>query len=54
MVVFDKLWEAGNTIILVTHEADIAGHSHRQVHMLDGKIESDTRTGRRAVEPATT
>jgi putative ABC transport system ATP-binding protein len=54
MVVFDKLWEAGNTIILVTHEVDIAAHSHRQVQMLDGKIESDTRTGRLAVEPATT
>jgi putative ABC transport system ATP-binding protein len=54
MALFARLHEAGNTIIVVTHEADIAGHSHRQVHMLDGKIESDTRTGRRAVEPATT
>ena len=34
---------AGNTIILVTHEADIAAHAHRVVHLRDGQIESDER-----------
>jgi putative ABC transport system ATP-binding protein len=43
MVVFDHLWEEGNTIILVTHEADIAAHAHRQIHLLDGKVERDER-----------
>jgi len=42
MGVFDRLREQGNTIILVTHEADIAAHAHRRVTLLDGRIESDT------------
>jgi putative ABC transport system ATP-binding protein len=42
MRVFDGLHAAGNTIILVTHEADIAGHAHRVIRLLDGRIESDT------------
>jgi putative ABC transport system ATP-binding protein len=42
MEIFDRLHERGNTILLVTHERDIAEHSKRQVHMLDGKIERDT------------
>ena len=42
MEIFDRLHEGGNTILLVTHEHDIAVHAHRQVHMLDGKIERDT------------
>jgi putative ABC transport system ATP-binding protein len=42
MTVFDRLWRDGNTIILVTHEQDIAGHARRQIHLLDGKIERDT------------
>jgi putative ABC transport system ATP-binding protein len=42
MEIFDRLHERGNTILLVTHERDIAVHAHRQVHMLDGKIERDT------------
>jgi putative ABC transport system ATP-binding protein len=54
MVVFDQLWEEGNTIIVVTHEADIAAHAHRQIHLLDGKVERDIRTGRRAAVPVTT
>ena len=38
---------AGNTIILVTHEADIAGHAHREVFLLDGRVERDqVRTAR--------
>jgi putative ABC transport system ATP-binding protein len=45
MELFDKLHAGGNTVILVTHEADIAGHAHRQVTLRDGKVLSDYRTG---------
>jgi putative ABC transport system ATP-binding protein len=43
MGLFDKLHASGNTIIVVTHEADIAAHAHRAVHLRDGQIESDER-----------
>jgi putative ABC transport system ATP-binding protein len=43
MALFDKLHGAGNTIILVTHEADIAAHAHRVVHLRDGQVERDDR-----------
>ncbi len=39
MEIFDKLQEQGNTIILVTHEAFIAEHAQRRIHLRDGKIE---------------
>ena len=42
MAGFARIWKQGNTIILVTHEADIAAHARRVVRMRDGKIESDT------------
>jgi putative ABC transport system ATP-binding protein len=41
MGLFSRLHQSGNTIILVTHEADIAAHAHRVVHIKDGKIEKD-------------
>jgi len=41
MGAFAEIWRQGNTVILVTHEADIAAHAHRVVRMRDGKIESD-------------
>jgi putative ABC transport system ATP-binding protein len=41
MNLFARLHEGGNTIILVTHEADIAGHANRVVHIRDGQIEKD-------------
>jgi putative ABC transport system ATP-binding protein len=41
MALFEELFQKGNTIILVTHEEDIAKHSHRIVRLLDGKIKSD-------------
>jgi putative ABC transport system ATP-binding protein len=41
MEIFDKIHSAGNTIVLVTHETDIANHARRIVRLLDGKIESD-------------
>ena len=43
MALFDRLHHAGNTIVLVTHEADIAAHAHRVLHIRDGKIEDDVR-----------
>lgn len=41
MGLFHEIHQAGNTIILVTHEEDIALHAHRIIRLLDGKIESD-------------
>ncbi len=43
MELFDELHNAGHTIILVTHDEDVASHADRQIRLLDGKIESDTR-----------
>ena len=43
MAVFKRLYEAGNTIILVTHEADIAAHAHRVISIRDGQVEKDVR-----------
>ena len=44
MALFENLHTNGQTIVLVTHELDIAAHAHRQIHLLDGKIASDKRT----------
>jgi putative ABC transport system ATP-binding protein len=44
MAVFRRLHESGNTIILVTHEADIAAHAHRVIRLRDGKVEHDVST----------
>jgi len=38
---FEKLHLAGNTIVLVTHEADVAAFAHRIVHIRDGQVEKD-------------
>jgi putative ABC transport system ATP-binding protein len=42
MGLFEQIHQAGNTIIVVTHEEDIAMHAHRVIRLLDGNIESDT------------
>jgi putative ABC transport system ATP-binding protein len=42
MNLFSEIHQKGNTIVLVTHEEDIARHAHRIVRLRDGKIESDT------------
>ncbi|UCH64312.1 MAG: ABC transporter ATP-binding protein [Fidelibacterota bacterium] len=44
MSLLDEIHERGNTIILVTHEAHIAEHAHRTIHILDGQIASDELT----------
>ena len=49
MGLFEDLHREGNTIILVTHEADIAAHAHRVVRIHDGMIESDQLTKDRKV-----
>ncbi len=41
MALFERLHQEGNTIVLVTHEADIAMHAHRTIHIRDGKVERD-------------
>jgi putative ABC transport system ATP-binding protein len=46
MALFQELHDSGQTIVLVTHEQDIAAHARRQIHLLDGKIERDERTER--------
>jgi putative ABC transport system ATP-binding protein len=43
MALFERLHQQGNTIVLVTHEHDIAMHAHRIIHVRDGKVEKDER-----------
>jgi ABC-type lipoprotein export system ATPase subunit len=58
MMLFARLHAEGQTIIMVTHEPDIAAHAERVVLLKDGKIESDRRQtpvaprAREAAEPA--
>jgi len=43
MDIFGKIHVGGNTVVLVTHEEDIAQHSHRIVRLRDGLIETDKK-----------
>ncbi len=53
MTLLDEVHRGGNTVILVTHEEDIAANAERIVRLRDGKIESDQATTRAARNPAT-
>ncbi len=44
MRLFRELWASGQTIVLVTHEHDIAAHARRQIHLRDGLVERDVTT----------
>ncbi|MGE5926772.1 MAG: ABC transporter ATP-binding protein [Gemmatimonadota bacterium] len=44
MALFETLHSTGQTIVLVTHEHDIAAHADRQVHLKDGQVERDFKT----------
>lgn len=46
MAIFDKIQASGNTVVLVTHEEDIAHHAHRIVRLRDGLIETDKKNNR--------
>ncbi len=43
MEIFGKIQEAGNTVVLVTHEEDIASYAHRVIRLKDGILESDKK-----------
>ncbi|HMD33922.1 MAG TPA: ABC transporter ATP-binding protein [Vicinamibacterales bacterium] len=43
MALFKKLHESGNTIVLVTHEPDVAAYAHRSIHIRDGQVEKDVK-----------
>jgi putative ABC transport system ATP-binding protein len=47
MALFDRLHAAGRTIVLITHEHDIAEHAERAIRLMDGQIVSDERNGER-------
>src|ERR1700682_5477999 len=49
MTLFERLHQTGNTIVLVTHEADVAAYAHRTLHLRDGVVEQDVKDTRTAV-----
>jgi len=51
MALFDELNRAGNTIVVVTHEEDIAAHAGRVVRLLDGRVVSDVRRESQGARP---
>src|SRR4030088_794771 len=50
MALLENLYQRGNTVILVTHEADIARHARRIVHLRDGVVESDASAEQPEIE----
>jgi putative ABC transport system ATP-binding protein len=43
MALFERLHKAGNTIVLVTHEPDVAAFAYRTIHIRDGQVENDVK-----------
>ena len=48
MTLFERLHATGNTIILITHESEIAKYANRVIHLRDGRIEQDVRQSHRS------
>ena len=48
LTLFERLHGTGNTIILITHEADVAAYAHRVIHLRDGRVEQDVRQSHRS------
>jgi len=48
MQIFQKLHADGHTIVMITHEPEIAEHANRIIHIKDGKIEKDLQNGKKA------
>ena len=48
MALFKRLHEGGNTIVLITHESEVAGYAHRVIHLSDGQVEQDIRKSKAA------
>jgi putative ABC transport system ATP-binding protein len=46
MALFSKLHESGRTIMMVTHDENVAKHAHRVIRLLDGLVVSDAATQR--------
>jgi putative ABC transport system ATP-binding protein len=51
LAAFEAIHERGKTVVVVTHEEDVAAHARRVVRLRDGVIESDVRQAGRRVEP---
>ena len=48
LTLFERLHGTGNTIILITHEAEVAAYAHRVIHLRDGRVEQDVRQSHRS------
>ncbi len=48
LAIFEKLWEQGHTLVVITHNIGISERARRVIHMIDGQIESDAATSRPA------
>ena len=48
MALFERLHGTGNTIVLITHEPDVAKYAHRVIHLRDGLVERDVRQSHRS------
>ena len=53
MSLFERLHKSGNTIVLVTHEADVAAYAYRTIHIRDGQVENDVRRAPKTDAPTT-